>query len=192
MRASRGAKELESEDFTLTIALIKSMEQKILQMELCSLINFLVMLSLSMSLAMIVGMHGAAIAPIAAEHSFQKYNHPYLVPLYVQPRYLPYPMSLSRHHRKNISFLFGLLSGALAAVLLGAVIVQSMKSKQGWGKCVLHALIHTFARNCFQVLVLQAGAWVVFSRVRGHFGGLACVPATSKRWAAVDLQKPES
>lgn len=67
-----------------------------------------------------MGIHSVA-APIAAEHSAEKYSYPYPAPSYVHSAYLPYPTPPSPCPRRNNNFLFGLVSGAVAAVLLGSL-----------------------------------------------------------------------
>ncbi|KAI5065677.1 hypothetical protein GOP47_0020372 [Adiantum capillus-veneris] len=66
-----------------------------------------------------MGIHSAT-STMPAEHSIEKYSYPYPAPSYVHSTYLPYPTPPSPCPRRNSNFLFGLVSGAVAAVLLGS------------------------------------------------------------------------
>ncbi|KAH7435293.1 hypothetical protein KP509_06G058200 [Ceratopteris richardii] len=62
--------------------------------------------------------HNSAIPP---EHPGEKYSYPYPAPSYVHSTYLPYPVQPSpRPSRSANNFLIGLVSGAVAAALLGS------------------------------------------------------------------------
>eukprot|EP00250_Pteridium_aquilinum_P016469 c23117_g1_i1 orf=168-884(+) len=67
-----------------------------------------------------MGIHGVP-ASVATGHTSEKYSYPYRAPSYVHSAYLPYPTPPMPYPRRNNNFLFGLVSGAVAAVLLGSL-----------------------------------------------------------------------
>ncbi|MCO5554673.1 hypothetical protein L7F22_008206 [Adiantum nelumboides] len=66
-----------------------------------------------------VGMLSAA-TPMPPEHSKGKFSYRYAAPSYINSAYLPYPTPPTPCPRRNSNFIFGLVSGAVAAVLLGS------------------------------------------------------------------------
>lgn len=65
-----------------------------------------------------MAMHSAAAA---SDHASEKYAYHHRAPSYVRTAYLPYPTPPTQCPRRNSNFLFGLVSGAVAAVLLGSL-----------------------------------------------------------------------
>ncbi|MCO5574971.1 hypothetical protein L7F22_028768 [Adiantum nelumboides] len=66
-----------------------------------------------------VGMPSAA-TPMPPGHSTEKFSYRYAAPSYMHSAYLPYPTPPTPYPRRNSNFIFGLVSGAVAAVLLGS------------------------------------------------------------------------